>query len=188
MNKNTLKQVLERTQTALRPSAVKASLTARIPWKWGYRPNLDILIWKSIFAYFRATDSWEPCEWSLAHSSALQLDTHCSERTADTRNAVRCMLHRLSHATDYGTSTQTCFRCQQISRRVLHAPASTPTGMQPYPTRGTPPQPIPTPSIARMQLLHPPLRCSKQMQIILVTGRKHIDASAFTNIFVPGRW
>jgi hypothetical protein len=39
-----------------------------------------------------------------------------------------------------------------------------------------------------MQLLHPPLRCSKQMQIILVTGRKHIDASAFTNIFVPGRW
>ena len=98
------------------------------------------------------------------------------------------MLQPLARATAHRMSTPSCFLCQRISRRVLHAPASTPTGMQPYPTRGTPPQPIPTPSIARMQLLHPPLRCSKQMQIILVTGRKHIDASAFTNIFVPGRW
>ena len=90
------------------------------------------------------------------------------------------MLQPLARATAHRMSTPSCFLCQRISRRVLHAPASTPTGMQPYPTRRTPPQPIPTPSIAHMQLLHPPLRCSKKIQKILVIGRKHDAAGAQT--------
>ena len=50
MNENTFKEVLKRTLTASRPSAIAAALTAHIPWKWGYRPNLVIRIWKSFLA------------------------------------------------------------------------------------------------------------------------------------------
>ena len=45
MNKNTLKQVLERTLTLLRPSAVAAALTAHITLEMVHFLNVDIYIW-----------------------------------------------------------------------------------------------------------------------------------------------
>ena len=114
-----------------------------VPSKFGY-PNLEV--------YFRATDSWEPCECSLAHSSALQLDAHCLERTSDTRNAARGMLQPPACATAHHTRTPSCFRCQQISRvgapctrlhPVCHALRTRPA--KPTSTR---PSPVPRPHAA----------------------------------------
>jgi FixJ family two-component response regulator len=39
-----------------------------------------------------------------------------------------------------------------------------------------------------MQLLHPLLRCSKKMPMILVTGRKHVAAGAQAKSLLRGRW
>ena len=125
-----------------------------VPSKFGYL-NLEV--------YFRATDSWEPCECSLAHSSALQLDAHCLERTSDTRNAARGMLQPPACATDHHTPLHRAFAVNKSAGWVRFAPACTPFVMLSEPDPPNPPRPVPALSLARMQLLQPLLRCSKLM-------------------------
>ena len=138
---------------------------------------------------FGANDSWEPCECSLAHSSALQLNAHYLERTSDTRNAARGMLQPPACATAHHTRTPSClFAVNKSAGRVRLAPACTPFVMLSEPDPPNPPRPVPALSLARMQLLQPLLRCPKLMQIILVTGRKHVDARAQTKSLARGRW
>ena len=101
---------------------------------------------------------------------------------------VRCMLHDCPMLQPMVRAHDCPSVVNKSAGRVLLAPACTQSCMRHQHALPTPPRPLPAQSLARMQLLRPLLRCSKQIEMILVTGRKHVDASAYTKSVSRGRW
>ena len=110
---------------------------------------------------------------------------------------VHCMLHRRCKYTAC-CITAPCYSlwyephdCPSVvnksAGRVLLAPACTQSCMQYQHALPTPSRPLPAQSLACAQLLRPLLRCSKQIEMILVTGRKHIDDSAYRKSVLRGQ-